>query len=77
MLHIPPPNSRSTAQPPFKGAAILMNGVPVARYGLIGVRGFPARGYFIPGRDGTGTWHISRVVHVSARAPFCRFREFP
>ena len=52
-----------------------MNGVPVARHGLIGVRGFPARGYFIPGRD--GTWHISRVVHVSARAPFCRFREFP
>ncbi len=36
----------------------------------------PVRGYFILGRDGTGTWHISRVVHVSARAPFCRFREF-
>ncbi len=40
----------------------------VSRWANIGVRGFPARGYFIPGRDGTGVWHISRVVCVSARS---------
>ena len=31
---------------------------------------FPRAGYFIPGRDGTGARHISRVVRVSAHALF-------
>ena len=39
----------------------------------LGVRGLPLWGYFIPGLDGTGTWHISRVVRVSARALFGGF----
>ena len=34
--------------------------------------GFPRTGYFIPGRDGTRAWQISRVVRA-ARALFTDF----
>jgi hypothetical protein len=38
--------------------------------------GFPRTGYFIPGRDGTGTWLISGVVHVMVCARFVFFLRF-
>ena len=46
------------------------------RRALCRSEGFPRTGYFIPGRDEARTWQISRVVHVSARAPLCRFHLF-
>ena len=39
---------------------------------LIGVRGFPRTGYFVPGCDGTGAWQISGGCSRIA----CAFRSF-
>ena len=35
--------------------------------------GFPRTGYFVPGCDGMGTWQISGVVRVTARALFLHY----